>query len=156
MSEYTINRAPWCEHEYKHCPSGCPIETAENRLREAHRRWHDCADSYHSPEDFRDGLNSAIQALRNVTFALQSAKSKIEGFDLWYAEEQELMKADPVLRWIVDSRNIIVKQDDLKTLSQLKVTVVPSYDAEAASVASEQMAWSELPNAKPSCCGYGR
>ena len=150
MSEYTIKRAAWCEHEYKHCPSGCPIEAAENRLREAHRRWHDCADSYNSPEDFRDGLNSAIQALRNVTFALQSAQSEIDGFESWYAEEQDLMRADPVLRWIVASRNTIVKQDDLKTSSQLKVTVVPSYDAEAASVAAEQMAWSELPNAKPS------
>lgn len=149
MSKYAIKRAAWCEHEYKHCPSGCPIETAENRLREAHRRWHDCADSYNSPEDFRDGLNSAIQALRNVTFALQSVKSEIDGFESWYAEEQDLMKADPVLRWIVASRNTIVKQDDLKTSSQLKVTVVPSYDAEAASVADEQMAWSELPHAKP-------
>lgn len=150
MSEYTINRASWCKHEYRHCPAGCPIETAENRLREAHRRWHDCVESYHSPEDFRDGLNSAIQALRNVTFALQSAKSKIGGFEPWYAKEQELMKADPVLRWSLNSRNTIVKQGDLETSSRLTVTLVPNYETEAASVAGEQMTWEELPKASPS------
>ncbi|MGO4205097.1 hypothetical protein AB4Z09_25830 [Rhodococcus sp. TAF43] len=144
LENVIIKPAAWCEYEYRRCPDGCQIEVAENRLREAHRRWHECADSYSDPDDFRDGLNSAIQALRNVTFALQSEKSRIDGFAEWYSKEQESMKQDPVLRWSLDSRNTIVKQGELNTLSRLKVTLVPSYGEEAMAVMGEQLTWEEL------------
>ena len=149
MSEIVIKRAAWCEHEYRGCPTGCPLEAAEGRLREAHRRWHDCADSYQDPDDFRDALNAAIQALRNVTFVLQGAKSQIPDFDTWYAKEQQVMRSDRILRWVIDSRNKVVKQGDLKTHSLLRIAIVTDYADEADLVGTEQRAWAELLRSDP-------
>lgn len=139
-------RAEWCEHEYQRCPNECPLRSAEGRLREAHRHWHDCARYYQEPEDFRGSLNASIQALRNVTFALQKVKSKLPGFESWYAAEQEKMKSDPVLRWSHRARNTIVKEGDLVTLSKLRVSLVANYESEADSVADEQLIWGQKPN----------
>ncbi|MDE1671755.1 hypothetical protein [Nocardia gipuzkoensis] len=144
MDEIVIRRASWCEYEYRGCPVGCPLEAAEARLREAHRRWHDCSQSYQDPDDFRDALNSAVQALRNVTFVLQSAKSHIPDFDAWYAPEQAAMRSDRILRWIVDSRNKVVKQGELKTHSRLRVALVLGYEEEADLVVAEQRTWNDF------------
>ncbi len=75
------------------------------------------AASYHSPESFRRNLNTAIQALRNVTFILQSEKGVIPDFESWYGLKQEEMRHDPILRWLHDARNTVVKQEDLKKKS---------------------------------------
>jgi hypothetical protein len=144
MRRIVLKPASWCRHEYKSCPDGCPLEAAEGRLREAHRRWHECLDAYQSPEDFRDALNSAIQALRNVTFLLQAAKSKVPSFDSWYRREQEVMRADRVLRWVVEARNTVVKEADLSTHSWLRVKVVGGYHDEARAVRLDQDVWNEL------------
>lgn len=141
--------APWCEYEYRSCANDCPLSAAEARLREAHRRWHDCLDGYQEPDEFQDALNSAIQALRNTTFMLQSSKANIPGFDAWYAAEQEKMRADPVLRWVVDARNTVVKQGDLETYSSLTIKIVTGYEDEARAVDLEQRTWSELQAARP-------
>lgn len=120
------------------------MDGAESRLREAHRRWHECLDSYQEPENFRDGLNAALQALRNVTFVLQKAKSQIPGFDEWYPGEQDALRANPVMRWVVDARNHVVKEGDLATHSWLRVKVIANYDDEAEEVRLDQQAWAEL------------
>lgn len=70
--------------------------------------------NYQNPENFRISLNAAIQALRNVTFLLQSNKSNIQDFDQWYEEYRSIMKSDEILKWLHQARNIIVKQEDLK------------------------------------------
>ncbi|WP_155976921.1 hypothetical protein [Nocardia sp. 348MFTsu5.1] len=138
--------ASWCEYEYWRCSDGCPLRAAEGRLREAHRSWHGCASSYQQPEDFRGSLNTAIQALRNVTFLIQKVKSQLPGFDSWYANEQAAMKADPLLKWSLGARNYIVKEGDLDTQSILHVSLVCSYENEAASVSDEQHVWGSKPN----------
>lgn len=97
-----------------------------------------------SPEDFRDGLNSAVQALRNVTFGLQAAKQAIPGFEEWYEEQRELMKSDPVLRWTVDARNTVVKQGELETHSSFRAGIIVGYDDEASFVRTEHRRWTEL------------
>lgn len=144
MEPFVLKPATWCRHEYKSCPDGCPIEVAEGRLREAHRHWHDCLEAYQSPEDFRGSLNSVIQALRNVTFMLQAAKSEVPGFDAWYEGEQNTMRTDLVLRWAVDARNTVVKQGDLETHSWLRVSLVTGYHDEAEAVRLDQLAWDRL------------
>ncbi|MFC9840904.1 hypothetical protein ACFVKB_45190 [Rhodococcus sp. NPDC127530] len=79
-------------------------------------------------------LNACIQALRNVTFALQKQKSNVPGFDEWYQPWQDRMKADQVARWLVRSRNRVVKEEDLETESKLRVSVSTTYDDAAAQV----------------------
>ena len=120
------------------------MDGAESRLREAHRRWHECLDSYQEPEDFRDALNAALQALRNVTFMLQKAKSQIPGFDEWYSGEQDVMRADPVMRWVVQARNQVVKEGDLATHSWMCVKIIASYEDEAEEVRLDQETLAEL------------
>jgi hypothetical protein len=95
-----------------------PLEVAYNRLDEAHRAWHLALAGYHKISDFRAGINSAIQALRNATFALQKQKENLPGFDIWYAPWQDKMRKDFILRALHDARNVIVKEADLKLKSR--------------------------------------
>ena len=112
----------------------CPTPTAHKRLAEAHRFWHECLEEYHDPEGFRVKLNACIQALRNVTFALQKEKSLIEDFDAWYARWQQKMRKDQILRWVVNSRNRIVKEGDLHTRSKAIGRIILGYDGAADEV----------------------
>lgn len=119
-----------CTHADLQCEKGlsCPIASVHARMREAHKHWHDALDNYSNPEDFRISLNSCIQTLRNVTFALQSAKSTVNDFASWYSAWQEHMRSDSTMRAIVDARNIIVKQGDLDTSSKARISLVAGYD----------------------------
>lgn len=97
-----------------------PLDIAYNRLDEAHRAWHNALTGYHQIDDFRAGINTAIQALRNLTFALQKQKDSLSNFDNWYAGWREKMKNDPILKELHEARNVIVKQEDLKLHSVAK------------------------------------
>lgn len=68
------------------------------------------ASEYHNPTNFIANADALVQALRNFTFFLQSKKGDIPNFADWYTPWQELMKANPYMRFVVDMRNSIVKQ----------------------------------------------
>lgn len=106
----------------------CVIRASHGRLREAHRHWHDALSQYDDLDGLRTYLNGTIQALRNVTFTLQASKSAIPQFDEWYGVWQAAFKADPVMRWAVESRNRIVKNSDLETKSRAKAVLLGSID----------------------------
>jgi len=105
----------------------CPTPSAHARINEAHRMWHQTAANYDDPIAFRANLNACIQALRNVTFVLQKEKSRIPDFDNWYFIWQDILKKDNILKWLVDARNIIVKEGDLETQSRVKAAILSSY-----------------------------
>lgn len=110
-------------------PTTCRIPAVHKRLEAAHRAWHSAKKDYNDPDNFTYGLNSAIQELRNVTFALQSAlRGKVEGFDQWYKPWMEALKADPVCKWASDARTTITKIGDLDSLSTLTVWHLFTYD----------------------------
>ncbi|GHF93157.1 hypothetical protein GCM10017667_23610 [Streptomyces filamentosus] len=94
---------------------------------DCHAMWHAMADSYMQPDTFRMHLNSLIQGLRNVTFLLQKQKSELPNFETWYTRFQEEAKADPIMRWVVKSRNRVVKESDLELLSEVKVRWVADW-----------------------------
>src|SRR5690348_4069143 len=106
----------------------CPITDTHTRLRQAHTLWHQAQRDYGSPDDFCTNLNATIQALRTVTFILQKEHRAIPDFEPWYAEWQERMKSDPLMKWLVTARNRIEKQGDLKTHSSALVSVLASWD----------------------------
>lgn len=54
------------------------------------------------------------------------------------------MKADPVLRWALNSRNKVVKQGDLATLSESHVSVIVNYFDEAKIIRHERQLWDQL------------
>jgi hypothetical protein len=105
----------------------CPTPSAHRRLSDAHRSWHQALSEYQDPEGFRHNLNNCIQALRNVTFHLQSEKGSIPGFDSWYKEWQDRMKNDPALKWLNEARITVVHQGDLTANSEAVVRLVSTY-----------------------------
>jgi len=54
--------------------------------------------------EFRAAFNSFLSNCRAVTNALQKEGAHIPGFRDWYAEKQEEMKSDELLRFIHESR----------------------------------------------------
>jgi hypothetical protein len=104
--------------------SQCPIPKTHRRLVEAHLLWHQTLAQYQEPEPFQANLNATIQALRNITFVLQSEKHGFSRFDDWYQPWQERMNKYPVLRWLKEARNTVVKQGELETTSSAIVKLV--------------------------------
>jgi hypothetical protein len=104
----------------------CPIPNTHQRLRQAHLLWHQAATSYHEPELFLANVNSLIQELRNVTFILQSEKSRFSDFDAWYVPLQEKLKADKSSKWLHDTRNLVVKQGALRGSSFATIKLLTS------------------------------
>ena len=62
----------------------CPLPKTHRRLVEAHLLWHQTLAQYQQPELFQANLNATIQALRNITFILQSEKHSFDQFEGWY------------------------------------------------------------------------
>lgn len=115
----------------------CPSPTSHRRLSEAHTLWHRCLDDYQDPELFRTYLNAGIQALRNVTFAVQKEMRHIDGFVEWYEPWQDAMRRSPAMKWLVEARNRIVKEGDLTARSEIQARVVFDYFG-AAAVAQQR------------------
>ncbi|MCD2188256.1 hypothetical protein [Actinomycetospora soli] len=67
---------------------------------------------------------------------IQKEKSLVRDFDAWYAAWQDSMKADPIMRWLVKSRNRIVKEGDLEINSTAQMRFVHGYEGAAEIYAS--------------------
>ena len=91
------------------------------------------------PEAFRLNLNNLIQSLRNVTWLLQKQKANLPDFADWYGGWQESVAEDPIMQWIVRSRNRIVKESDLELLSRANIWVSLDWANEIA------MSWTMPP-----------
>lgn len=78
-------------------------------------------NNYHDADGFRFNMNAFIQALRNITFALQSEKRNIPNFDTWYEEKQSWMKESALLKNFVEGRNIVVKRGNLAIKSEAEI-----------------------------------
>ena len=89
---------------------------------DVHEDIHRTIEAYLDANEFRRCLNSAIQNARGVTFLLQKRKAKWSEFDAWYGAWQEDAKRNPILAWSVGARNRIVKEEDLRTLSQARIS----------------------------------
>jgi hypothetical protein len=51
-----------------------------------------------------------VQSLRSATFILQKLAEKNSEFKVWYEEKRKLMRQNPILRKLVDLRNISEKE----------------------------------------------
>jgi tetratricopeptide (TPR) repeat protein len=102
----------------------CPIPAAHRRLVESHLLWHQALSNYQEPDAFRANLNATIQALRNITFALQSEKHVIPNFDEWYGGWQSRLRVEPDAKWLHSARTIVVHQGDLEITSTALLKVL--------------------------------
>ncbi|MFI5024905.1 MAG: hypothetical protein ACHQRJ_25060 [Alphaproteobacteria bacterium] len=89
--------------------------------------WDDAAASYFDPDRFQLNLQNCITVSRTVTFILQANKHEVEGFDEWYAQFPEIWRADPIMTWAKEARNVIEKRGDLETYSQVRAMIVAGY-----------------------------
>lgn len=105
----------------------CPLAAVDRRLDDLHRLWHQAEKAYFDPDAFRVAIQSAIQAVRSVTFILQKNKAIIPEFDRWYGEWQKKLGADPLMVWMREARNLIEKEGDLEAHSFVRAEVVASY-----------------------------
>jgi hypothetical protein len=55
---------------------------------------------------------------------LQSEQAAIPGFGEWYPAWQARMRQDPILAWLKDARNTVVKQGDLETASMARASIL--------------------------------
>jgi hypothetical protein len=115
----------------------CPIPIAMRRYDELHRFWHRSMDNYVDPDAYLADLNAAIQASRNVTFALQNNKANLPRFDDWYAIWQQRMRADVIFSWANEARVRIVHGKDLETNSVTRVRLILDYADAADEYADE-------------------
>lgn len=99
----------------------CPVAVSHRRLMDCHEHWHAAADNYMSPDGFRVNVNALIQGLRNVTFMLQRRRRDLPDFEEWYGRWTESISQDEIMRWVVKSRNRIVKESDLELLSTVNI-----------------------------------
>ncbi len=70
-------------------------------------------DEYHNPWHFRFNLNACLQALRSVTFMLQSEPDKPAGLEDWYKAKAQEISKNPLFVSINNARVIIVHQRSL-------------------------------------------
>lgn len=110
------------DHEYR-----CPLALVDRRLAQVHQHWHEAERAYFDPDGFLVAIQTAIQTLRTVTFILQSNKHLFSNFDDWYDQWQNKLRADPLMRWMVDARNKIEKQGDLEMHSFVRAEIMASY-----------------------------
>jgi len=107
--------------------SPCPIGIADRRLFDALNLLVEAKQYYFEPDRFRLTVNNAVQTLRNITFVLQHTGADLPSFHRWYSSWQETMRADLVMKWLVESRNLIVKQRDLEMHSKARISIVDSW-----------------------------
>lgn len=106
----------------------CLLQIVENRLNDCLMLWKATKTNYFNPNLFRINLNSLIESLRSVTWILQNQKSELINFEEWYKKWQDQMRSDQILIWLKDSRNVIVKEGDLKTNSKIRVSFIESWN----------------------------
>jgi hypothetical protein len=116
----------------------CPIPNTHQRLRQAHLLWHQAAENYQDVDRFLTNVNGLIQELRNITFILQSEKSKFPDFDRWYQPWQERLKNDNHARWLKEARNLVVKQGALIAASRFNVRFLTYYSIDVVCLLSEK------------------
>ncbi len=105
----------------------CPLAAIDRRLEQVHQHWHEAEQAYFHPQRFLVAIQTAIQTLRTVTFILQSNKRLFPQFDAWYDPWQQKLKADPLMKWMVDARNKIEKVGDLEMHSFVRAEIMASY-----------------------------
>src|SRR4051794_9422817 len=98
----------------------CPIPSTHDKYNEAQYFFGGILKNYHHAYQFQFNLNAFIQAIRNITWMLQSEDGKPEGFDSWYAAKQADMRGNEVLKRFVNARNVVVKRSSLTAKSKAR------------------------------------
>ncbi|NNP67816.1 hypothetical protein [Acinetobacter sp. Ac_5812] len=100
------------------------------RLRDCSIHLSNATDNYLEPDLFRINFNNFMQTARTVTFLIQKEKSELQkqfDFDGWYQCYQNKWRSDSIMKWSVDTRNIIEKQSDIPMYSKIEIKLAIGY-----------------------------
>lgn len=100
------------------------------RLRDCSIHLDNAINNYLEPDLFRINFNNFMQTARTVTFLIQKEKSELQklfDFESWYQSYQIRWRSDSIMRWSVDTRNIIEKQADIPIYSKIEVKLALGY-----------------------------
>ena len=101
----------------------------ERRLGDLSHSLRQCAETYFDPELFRRSCNHFLMQSRTVNFLIQKNKASIPDFENWYgANVGQGWAKDQVMLWSKEARNVIEKEGDLETNSELHASLIFSYD----------------------------
>jgi len=74
-------------------------------------------------EDLTMHVQATIVFGRSVTFAIQKHFSHQPGFDEWYAEKQDCLRKNIVARFLLESRNIILKEGPIPMFKETNIAI---------------------------------
>jgi hypothetical protein len=69
------------------------------------------------PKEFQYNLNAFISRARAVTWVLKKQFFGNQRFSDWYAEEEKIMRADELMSFFVEARNISLKEKPIRPQS---------------------------------------
>jgi hypothetical protein len=70
-----------------------------------------------APKEFQHNLNAFISRARAVTWVLKKQFSGNQKFSDWYAAEEKIMRADELMSFFVEARNISLKEKPIRPQS---------------------------------------
>jgi hypothetical protein len=85
--------------------------TARQKFAEAAYFYNGMLPHRTNPVVFPYYLSAFVSALRSVTFYLQKQYAHAPAFAPWYEAKQQEMRADPVLKLLVEKRNMALHQE---------------------------------------------
>jgi hypothetical protein len=93
----------------------------------------DCAEDSggKNPKIFCTFLEAAIVFTRSVTLHLKKELAHHPKFESWYAEQQEALKQNKLGRFLLEQRNLLLKQGPLATHRVIEMTAIASAHADA-------------------------
>lgn len=74
-------------------------------------------------DEFRYALNLFLSSARSVTWIMKSEFDKVPGFDSWYAGKEAQMKSDSTMKFLLDQRNISLKQRPIQPHGNTQITI---------------------------------
>lgn len=73
---------------------------------------------------FRYNLSAFLSAARSVTFVMQKEFKKVPKFDEWYKNKEEEMKRDKTMKFLLEQRNIAVKEKLANPRRHTKISII--------------------------------
>jgi hypothetical protein len=74
-------------------------------------------------DEFRYALNLFLSSARSVTWIMKSEFDKVPGFDSWYADKEAKMRSDSTMKFLLEQRNISLKQKPVQPHGNTKITI---------------------------------
>ncbi|RDY70385.1 hypothetical protein DXT76_13110 [Halobacillus trueperi] len=99
------------------------LQSALDRLEEAHWNLHQMERYYHEADPFRYSLNSFLRVLKEIPQLIQMEMQNEEGFKKWFANQKEILNKDELISDLSEKRNILVHRSMLYPNSEANIGV---------------------------------